>query len=53
MDIAYSSVYAKSTKMYQTLKEKNCWSRMERDIADDLSICLISLQLKVERQEPF
>ena len=46
------SIHPGSSKMYHDLKDTYWWNGMKRDIADFMSKCLTSQQVKLEHQRP-
>ena len=46
------SIHPGATKMYRDLQEVYWWNGMKRDIADFVSKCPNSQQVKVEHQKP-
>jgi hypothetical protein len=50
-DSAYS-IHPGSTKMYQDLKERNCWYGMKRDVAAHVALCDVCQRVKAEHQRP-
>ncbi|XP_075507477.1 uncharacterized protein LOC142544302 [Primulina tabacum] len=46
------SVHPGSTKMYRDLKNSFWWNGMKRDVAEFVSICQVSQQVKAEHQRP-
>nr|GEW83453.1 hypothetical protein [Tanacetum cinerariifolium] len=55
IDEAYKSKYSVhpgANKMYYELKDRYCWPRMKKDIAEYVNKCLTCLKVKDEHQRP-